>query len=57
MACAFLETTCNVGVIVGTGSNACYMEKLDKILKLKGIVDPNGKNELDLYYPLLTNLN
>lgn len=35
MACAFKENTCNIGIICGTGSNACYMEKIDRIKKLK----------------------
>ncbi|KAH7728436.1 hexokinase [Aphelenchoides avenae] len=40
MACAFKENSCNIGVICGTGSNACYMEPLDTIPKLKGEVNP-----------------
>lgn len=40
MACAFQENTCNIGVICGTGSNACYMEKIDNIPKLKGKINP-----------------
>lgn len=34
MACAFKESNCRIGVIIGTGTNACYMEKLDRIEKL-----------------------
>lgn len=40
MACAFQENTCNVGVICGTGSNACYMERIDRIKKLNGEIKP-----------------
>lgn len=40
MACAFQENSCNIGVICGTGSNACYMEKIDRIKKLEGEVNP-----------------
>uniref|UniRef100_A0AC34PZC6 Phosphotransferase n=1 Tax=Panagrolaimus sp. JU765 TaxID=591449 RepID=A0AC34PZC6_9BILA len=40
MACAFKENSCNIGVICGTGSNACYMEKLDRIKKMEGEIDP-----------------
>ncbi|XGW22865.1 hypothetical protein V3C99_005245 [Haemonchus contortus] len=36
MACAFKENSCQIGVIVGTGTNACYMEKLSRIGKLEG---------------------
>ncbi|VDM58706.1 unnamed protein product [Angiostrongylus costaricensis] len=34
MACAFKENNCRIGVIVGTGTNACYMEKLDLLEKI-----------------------
>ncbi|CAD5209712.1 unnamed protein product [Bursaphelenchus xylophilus] len=40
MACAFKENTCNVGIICGTGSNACYMEKISRIKKLDGLLNP-----------------
>ena len=39
MACAFVENSCNIGVICGTGSNACYMERIENITKLKGEID------------------
>ncbi|VDM46907.1 unnamed protein product [Toxocara canis] len=35
LACAFKENTCEIGVILGTGTNACYMEQLSKCPKLK----------------------
>lgn len=31
MSCAHKRSDCSIGLIIGTGSNACYMEKLDKI--------------------------
>ncbi|CAL4126936.1 unnamed protein product, partial [Meganyctiphanes norvegica] len=31
MSCAWKNRNCRVGLIVGTGVNACYMEKLDKV--------------------------
>ncbi|KAL3997999.1 Hexokinase family protein [Acanthocheilonema viteae] len=34
MACAFKDNTCQVGIILGTGTNACYMEKLSNCQKL-----------------------
>uniref|UniRef100_A0A7E5A1T4 Phosphotransferase n=1 Tax=Panagrellus redivivus TaxID=6233 RepID=A0A7E5A1T4_PANRE len=40
MACAFKENSCNIGVICGTGSNACYMERLDRIPKIEGECNP-----------------
>ncbi|CAB3408338.1 unnamed protein product [Caenorhabditis bovis] len=42
MACAFQENTCQIGVIVGTGTNACYMERMDRIPKLAGYIDEHG---------------
>uniref|UniRef100_A0AC35UA23 Phosphotransferase n=1 Tax=Rhabditophanes sp. KR3021 TaxID=114890 RepID=A0AC35UA23_9BILA len=47
MACAFQENTCNIGVIVGTGSNACYMEKISKIYKIDGEIDPASDGQPD----------
>ncbi|GMT28767.1 hypothetical protein PFISCL1PPCAC_20064, partial [Pristionchus fissidentatus] len=41
MSCAFNENSCQIGVIVGTGTNACYMEKIERCSKLDGIVDVN----------------
>lgn len=31
---AYLEPTCSVGMILGSGFNACYIEQVDKIPKL-----------------------
>ncbi|XP_045623070.1 hexokinase type 2 isoform X2 [Procambarus clarkii] len=31
MSCAWKSSNCRIGVIVGTGTNACYMEKLEKV--------------------------
>lgn len=31
MSCAWKNRNCRVGLIVGTGVNACYLEKLDKV--------------------------
>ncbi|KAK5981467.1 Phosphotransferase [Trichostrongylus colubriformis] len=42
MACAFKENTCQIGVIIGTGTNACYMEQLDRIPKLKAKLADDG---------------
>ncbi|CAF3140521.1 unnamed protein product [Rotaria socialis] len=35
MACAYHEPTCRVGVILGTGTNACYFEDINKIHTIK----------------------
>ncbi|KAL3125666.1 hypothetical protein niasHT_002266 [Heterodera trifolii] len=38
LACSFIEKYCYIGVIVGTGCNAAYMEKLENVPKLKGLL-------------------
>ncbi|KAE9419122.1 hypothetical protein Angca_004211, partial [Angiostrongylus cantonensis] len=43
MACAFKENTCQIGVIVGTGTNACYLEKLSRVEKMKGEWENDGQ--------------
>lgn len=37
MSCAYERADCRIGAILGTGSNACYVERIDKIGKLKNI--------------------
>uniref|UniRef100_A0A183BRT7 hexokinase n=1 Tax=Globodera pallida TaxID=36090 RepID=A0A183BRT7_GLOPA len=37
LACSFFEKYCYIGVIVGTGCNAAYMEKLENVPKLHGV--------------------
>ncbi|XP_027030735.1 hexokinase-1 [Tachysurus fulvidraco] len=36
MTCAYEEPTCEVGLIAGTGSNACYMEEMRNIETVDG---------------------
>lgn len=36
MTCAYEEPSCEVGLIVGTGSNACYMEEMKNVETLEG---------------------
>ncbi|KAK3554016.1 hypothetical protein QTP70_019131 [Hemibagrus guttatus] len=36
MTCAYEEPTCQVGLIAGTGSNACYMEEMRNIETVDG---------------------
>ncbi|XP_008826030.2 hexokinase-1 isoform X2 [Nannospalax galili] len=36
MTCAYEEPSCEVGLIVGTGSNACYMEEMRNVEVLEG---------------------
>uniref|UniRef100_A0A914I122 Phosphotransferase n=2 Tax=Globodera TaxID=31242 RepID=A0A914I122_GLORO len=37
LACSFFEKYCYIGVIVGTGCNAAYLEKLENVHKLHGV--------------------
>ena len=31
MSCAWKEDKCRIGLILGTGTNACYLENIDAI--------------------------
>lgn len=31
MSCAFKNHDCKIGLIIGTGTNACYIEKLENV--------------------------
>ena len=31
MSCAWRNPKCRIGMILGTGTNACYLEDLDKV--------------------------
>ncbi len=44
MTCAHKEETCAIGVIVGTGTNACYIEKTRKCSKLNELTE-DGHSE------------
>ena len=41
VARSYTDPTCDLGVIMGTGTNACYREKISNIQKLRGL-DPEG---------------
>ncbi len=34
MSCAYDDNLCQIGVIVGTGTNACYIEQISRAPKL-----------------------
>ncbi|KAL8615422.1 hypothetical protein ACOMHN_036242 [Nucella lapillus] len=36
MSCAHSDRKCAIGIILGTGTNACYIEKLDKVEMAEG---------------------
>lgn len=39
MALGYTDQKCQIGVIVGTGSNACYLERIDRCPKLEPFAD------------------
>ncbi|XP_074644082.1 hexokinase-like isoform X2 [Tubulanus polymorphus] len=39
MACAHKDQNCKIGLILGTGTNACYVEKLDRVELWDGETD------------------
>lgn len=39
MSCAHKRRDCSIGLIIGTGSNACYMEKLERIESCKHLAN------------------
>ena len=43
MSCAFEDHSCQIGLIAGTGSNACYMEKLSNITKCPEVSSDDGR--------------
>lgn len=46
MSCAWKNRNCRIGLIVGTGSNACYVEKVENCDLFDGVKDPNKKHVL-----------
>lgn len=40
ISCAYQNRECRVGLIVGTGTNACYMERVDNVHCMHPEVDP-----------------
>lgn len=44
MACGFKNPKCRIGVILGTGSNACYVEKTKNCELFNG--SPDEKDEV-----------
>ena len=37
MSCAWKNPKCRIGLIIGTGTNACYLEEMDKVSSLDSI--------------------
>ena len=45
MSCAWKEDKCRIGLIIGTGTNACYLENIDAIQTVEGS-DSNGEDHM-----------
>jgi len=37
MSCAWKEPRCRIGLILGTGTNACYLEEMQSIQTLEQV--------------------
>ena len=44
MSCAWKEDKCRIGLILGTGTNACYLENIDAI---ETVDSDNGSDPAD----------
>jgi hexokinase len=43
MSCAWKNPKCRIGLIIGTGTNACYLEDLDKVNGKKKMKEKESK--------------
>ena len=34
MSCAWKNPKCRIGLIIGTGTNACYLEDIDEVIQV-----------------------
>ena len=34
MSCAWKNPKCRIGLIIGTGTNACYLEDIDEVIEV-----------------------
>jgi len=46
MACAYKDPATAVGLILGTGTNACYIENLDKVGTWNGDLDDDEPRQV-----------
>ena len=57
MARAYSDPSCDVGVIIGTGTNACYTESLEKIKKLQDLAGRSGHMIINIEWGNFNKLN
>ena len=48
MSCAWKNPKCRIGLIIGTGTNACYLEEMDKVCIDLQI---SSKFDLEKFFP------
>lgn len=46
MSCAHKKSDCSIGLIIGTGSNACYMERLEKVGLCSHLIEKPLPNQI-----------
>ena len=39
MSCAWKEPRCRIGLILGTGTNACYLEEIEHIHTVNKVIE------------------
>uniref|UniRef100_A0A673BQE2 Phosphotransferase n=2 Tax=Sphaeramia orbicularis TaxID=375764 RepID=A0A673BQE2_9TELE len=44
MSCGYKDQSCEIGMIIGTGTNACYMEELKNVKRVEGMEVKEGEN-------------
>ena len=48
MSCAWKNPKCRIGLIIGTGTNACYLEDIDEVRKVQNCVHAQCVKTKDL---------
>ena len=43
MSCAWVEPKCRIGLILGTGTNACYLEDVENVTTFKPGLDSDSE--------------
>ena len=43
MSCAWKNPKCRIGLIIGTGTNACYLEDMDNVSGSKNVIRGHPK--------------
>jgi len=46
LSCAWKNPKCRIGMIIGTGTNACYLEDMDKVELIEGDKEKSGSKDM-----------